>query len=55
MKKILILGGTNFVGRSLTERLVASGNYDVTLFNRGKTNAELFKGVKQIRKAFKGN
>jgi 2'-hydroxyisoflavone reductase len=48
MKKILILGGTNFVGRSLTERLVASGNYDVTLFNRGKTNAELFKGVKQI-------
>lgn len=36
------------MGRSLTERLVASGNYDVTLFNRGKTNAELFKGVKQI-------
>jgi 2'-hydroxyisoflavone reductase len=48
MKKILVLGGTNFVGRSLTERLVALGKYDVTLFNRGKTNAELFKGVKQL-------
>ncbi len=49
MKKILILGGTNFVGRSLTERLIASGRYDVILFNRGKTNAELFTGVKQIQ------
>ena len=48
MKKILILGGTMFVGRTLTERLVASGKYDVTLFNRGKSNAGLFEGVKQI-------
>ena len=36
------------MGRSLTEQLTASGNYDVTLFNRGKSNAELFKEVKQI-------
>jgi 2'-hydroxyisoflavone reductase len=48
MKKILILGGTMFVGRSLTERLIASGNYDVTLFNRGKSNTDLFKEVNQI-------
>ena len=48
MKNILVLGGTNFVGRTLTESLVASGKYNVTLFNRGKTNTELFKYVNQI-------
>jgi 2'-hydroxyisoflavone reductase len=48
MKKILILGGTVFVGRTLTEKLVASGMYDVTLFNRGKSNAGQFKGVSQL-------
>jgi 2'-hydroxyisoflavone reductase len=48
MKKILILGGTVFVGRSLTERLVALGKYDVTLFNRGKSNKGLFEDVNQI-------
>jgi 2'-hydroxyisoflavone reductase len=48
MKKILILGGTQFVGRTLTEGLIASGRYDVTLFNRGKSNAGLFKETKRI-------
>lgn len=48
MKKILILGGTVFVGRSVTEALVASGKYEVTLFNRGRSNPELFSGVQQI-------
>jgi 2'-hydroxyisoflavone reductase len=49
MQKILILGGTKFIGRNLTERLIDSGQYDITLFNRGKSNAELFgKHVKQI-------
>lgn len=48
MKKILVLGGTVFVGRMVTERLLASGLYDVTLFNRGKSNGDLFKNVRQI-------
>ncbi|MDB5284954.1 MAG: NAD-dependent epimerase/dehydratase family protein [Bacteroidota bacterium] len=48
MKKILVLGGTMFVGRALVERLKAMPEYDLTLFNRGKSNTELFKDVKQI-------
>ena len=35
MKKILVLGGTGFVGRILTENLLKTDN-SVTLFNRGK-------------------
>src|ERR1700733_348625 len=48
MKKLLILGGTMFVGRAFTERAFASGKYDLTLFNRGKSNANLFPSIKQI-------
>jgi 2'-hydroxyisoflavone reductase len=48
MKKLLILGGTMFVGRALTEKLLAGGKYDITLFNRGKSNANLFPSIKQI-------
>lgn len=47
MKKILILGGTGFVGRILTEKLIYS-DYDITLFNRGRRNPELFPGLKRI-------
>jgi len=35
MKKILMLGGTGFVERILTEELIKAGNPPV-LFNRGK-------------------
>ncbi len=48
MKKILVLGGTMFVGRALVEKLIAIPEYEITLFNRGKSNANLFSGVKQI-------
>jgi 2'-hydroxyisoflavone reductase len=48
MKKILVLGGTMFVGRALVERLIDKPEYEITLFNRGKSNAGLFPGVKQI-------
>ena len=48
MKKILILGGTNFIGRYLTERLLESSGYEITLFNRGYTNAHLFPEVNRI-------
>lgn len=48
MKSILVLGGTMFVGRALVEKLIAIPGYEITLFNRGKSNANLFPGVKQI-------
>lgn len=47
-KKILIIGGTAFVGRVLVEQLLASDAYEITLFNRGKTNPELFPNVRKI-------
>lgn len=48
MKKILILGGTNFIGRNLVQQLIALNQFDVTLFNRGKTNPALFPTVRKI-------
>jgi len=42
--KILILGGTRFLGRSLLEIALAKG-HEITLFNRGKSNPELFPEV----------
>ena len=39
--RILVLGGTVFVGRHLVEAALADG-HDVTLFTRGLTNPELF-------------
>jgi 2'-hydroxyisoflavone reductase len=44
--KVLILGGTNFVGRILTENLIKS-EHDITLFNRG-SKKDLFREVKKI-------
>ncbi len=48
MKKVLIIGGTQFVGRNLVEQLLLTNQYDLTLFNRGKTNPDLFPEVKRI-------
>ncbi|MGB1037811.1 MAG: NAD-dependent epimerase/dehydratase family protein [Bacteroidia bacterium] len=48
MDKVLILGGTNFIGRNLVEALLAIDCYDLTLFNRGVTNPELFPNIKKI-------
>jgi len=48
MKKILILGGTQFVGQNLVEELLNLEKYDITLFNRGKTNPDLFPQAKRI-------
>ncbi len=44
--KILILGGTKFLGRHLVDAALAQG-HQVTLFNRGKTNPGLFPGVEE--------
>jgi uncharacterized protein YbjT (DUF2867 family) len=46
--KLLILGGTKFLGRATTEAALARG-HDVTLFNRGETNPELFPEVEKLR------
>lgn len=48
MKKLLVIGGTQYIGRYLVEQLVLLGKYDITLFNRGKTNAELFPTCAKI-------
>ncbi|MFD1032376.1 SDR family oxidoreductase [Metaplanococcus flavidus] len=45
--KLLILGGTRFLGRALTEAALQSG-HEVTLFNRGKTDTELFPEVEKL-------
>ncbi|MFT5194003.1 MAG: 2'-hydroxyisoflavone reductase [Cellvibrionaceae bacterium] len=39
--KILVIGGTQFVGRAMAQAALERG-HDVTLFNRGKTGADLF-------------
>ncbi len=48
MKKILVLGGTQFVGRNLVEQLIAQGHTQVTLFNRGITGPSLFPNLRHI-------
>jgi 2'-hydroxyisoflavone reductase len=45
--KILIIGGTKFLGRHLITAAQARG-YDVTLFNRGRFSSENFENVEQI-------
>jgi 2'-hydroxyisoflavone reductase len=46
-KKILILGGTGFLGPHVVERAMARG-HSVTLFNRGQTAKELFPDVEKL-------
>jgi 2'-hydroxyisoflavone reductase len=46
--RILVLGGTQFVGRHVVEHALAAG-HDVTLFNRGQTRPELFPDVERLR------
>lgn len=47
-KKILILGGTGFLGPPVVERALQRG-HTITLFNRGKSNSDLFPNVEKIR------
>lgn len=44
---ILILGGTVFLGRAIVEEALSHG-HKVTLFNRGKSNPDLFPGVENL-------
>lgn len=45
--KVLVLGGTQFVGRAIVEALVAQ-NHEVSLIHRGKTGADLFTNCKHF-------
>jgi 2'-hydroxyisoflavone reductase len=46
--RLLVLGGTKFLGRAAVDAALARG-HDVTLFNRGQTNPELFPEAEKLR------
>jgi 2'-hydroxyisoflavone reductase len=46
--RLLVLGGTVFLGRHAVEAALSRG-HEVTLFNRGRHNPALFPGVEKIR------
>lgn len=46
--KLLVLGGTKFLGRAVAGSALAAG-HDVTLANRGVTNPELFPEAERLR------
>ena len=45
--KILVIGGTSFVGRHIVEALLEK-EHEVVLFNRGKSNPHLFPQLQKI-------
>jgi 2'-hydroxyisoflavone reductase len=45
--RILIMGGTAFVGRHIACASIAAG-HDVTLYHRGRTGADLFPGATHV-------
>jgi 2'-hydroxyisoflavone reductase len=47
-KRILMLGGTSFLGPAVVTTALAAG-HEVTLWNRGKTNPELFPEVEKLK------
>ena len=46
--RLLLLGGTKFLGRHAVEAALAAG-HEVTIFTRGQTNANLFPQVERLR------
>src|ERR1051325_4591419 len=45
--RLLVIGGTLFLGRHIVDAALAGG-HNVTLANRGKTNAELYPSVARV-------
>jgi len=45
--RLLLLGGPRFLGRGIADAALARG-HDVTFFNRGKTNPELYPHVERL-------
>lgn len=48
MRRLLVLGGTVFLGRAVVEAALAHGD-EVTLLTRGQTNPELFPEAERLR------
>lgn len=49
MKSILVLGGSRFIGRVFIEQVLTDQlPYKLTIFNRGKTNQDLFPELEKI-------
>ncbi len=48
MKKILVLGGTRFVGRALVRLLLKNPNNRITIFNRGVSGSDIFQEIHRI-------
>lgn len=46
--KILVLGGTRFLGPAIVDHALAQG-HEVTLFNRGKSNPHLYPELEKLR------
>ena len=46
--KVLVLGGTKFLGRAIVDAALERG-HELTLFNRGTTNPDLFPQVEKLR------
>ena len=45
--KLLLLGGPRFLGRAIADAALERG-HELTFFNRGKTNPDLYPGVERI-------
>ncbi|MEP6892202.1 MAG: NAD-dependent epimerase/dehydratase family protein, partial [Gaiellaceae bacterium] len=45
--RLLVLGGTKFLGRAVVDASLAT-DHEITLFNRGETNAGLYPDVDQV-------
>jgi 2'-hydroxyisoflavone reductase len=46
--KLLVLGGTKFLGRGIVDAALERG-HELTLFNRGRTNSKLYPQVERLR------
>jgi 2'-hydroxyisoflavone reductase len=46
--KVLLIGGPRFIGLHLIEHALAAG-HELTMFNRGSTNPELYPEVERVR------
>ena len=46
-QRVLVLGGTGFIGPHIVRAALAAG-HEVSIFNRGKTNPDLFPGVENL-------
>jgi 2'-hydroxyisoflavone reductase len=51
--RLLLLGGPNFLGRAVVDAALERG-HELTLFNRGRTNPELYPEVEKLRGAREG-